>query len=500
MKVLFIHPNEYLSIGIPTGIAQLSAVLKNAGHSVDIFDFTFVKTEDDAEYLQKNANQGVYLPTEYTLEDLVAKDPVISLEKAFSEKIAEFEPELIAVSVMTGLFDKVINLLNKIPPACKVVFGGVHPTICPEHTLSYDIVDYICVGEGEEFLIELCDCLESGKDISKVKNLGYKKDQIIHINESRAFIDMDDLPVPDWSLFDQRHLFRPFLGHVYKGSFFVMSRGCPCRCTYCVNASLRNKLKECGRYFRCQSPKTTIKHIAHLKEHYGATWFKFADDSITFFTDEQLEELATGLQPLNIQFGCSIRPETTTAKKVNQLKTMGCVAATVGIESGSEMLRKNVLNRKMTNGQIENAIELLRNAGIRVSTFNMLGIPTETREDIFKTIALNKKCGIDAVNVYIVYPYPGTELSNKYQVSCLDDDGTVISVSKAAQFAMSAMVPAEVEGLLKTFELYTLLPEELWPLIKVAESDTHTSRIILCVLKDNAIKISKLRSIDHFCE
>ena len=261
---------------------------------------------------------------------------------------------------------------------------------------------------------------------------------------------------------------------------------------YCVNSSLRNQQKDCGRYFRCQSPKTTIRHIAHFKKHYGATWFKFADDSITFFTDEQLEELATGLQPLNIQFGCSIRPETTTAKKVNQLKAMGCVAASVGIESGSEILRKNVLNRKMTNGQLENAIHLLRDAGIRVSTFNMLGIPTETREDIFQTIALNKKCGIDAVNVYIVYPYPGTELSNKYQVSCFEKDGAVIPVSKAAQFALSEMAPTEVEGLLKTFELYTLLPESLWPLIKIAEKDTPDSKIILRVLKDNAIKLNGL--------
>ena len=493
MKVLFIHPNEYLSIGIPTGIAQLSAVLKTAGHKVDIFDFTFVKTEADARFLQKTANQGVYLPTEYTLEDLVAKDPVMSLEKAFSEKLEAFQPDLIAVSVMTGYFDTVINLLNKIPPACKVAFGGVHPTICPEHTLQHDVVDYICLGEGEGFLLELCERIESGSDVSNVKNLGYKKDGIIHINDSRAFIDMDDLPVPDWSLFDQRHLFRPFMGHVYKGSFFVMSRGCPFKCTYCVNSSLRNKLKECGRYFRSQSPKTTIKHIAHLKEYYGATWFKFADDSITYFSDEQLGELATGLQPLNIQFGCSIRPETITAKKVNQLKAMGCVAATVGIESGSEILRKNVLNRKMTNSQIENAIHLLRDAGIRVSTFNMLGIPTETREDIFRTIALNKKCGIDAVNVYIVYPYPGTELSNKYKVSCFENNGAVIPVSKAAQFALSEMVPTEVEGLLKTFELYTLLPESLWPLIKIAEKDTPDSKIILRVLKDNAIKLNGLQ-------
>lgn len=491
MKVLFIHPNDYLSIGIPTGIAQLSAVLKDAGHTVDIFDFTFVKTKADARSLQGKVSGGIFLPTAYTLEDLVAQDPVTTVEKAFRQKLQQFQPDLVAVSVMTGLFDKVVDLLKRVRPACKVIFGGVHPTICPEFTLGQEAVDYVCVGEGEELFLELCEGMERDRDLSGIRNLGYKKGRTSHVNGVRPFINMDDLPVPDWSLFDERHLFRPFLGNTYKGSFYVMSRGCPGKCSYCVNVSLGKKLKGCGSYFRFQSPQTTIQHIAHLKQSYGATWFKFADDSITFFNEEKLEELAAGLKPLDIQFGCSIRPETTSAGKVRLLRSMGCVAATVGIESGNETLRKNVLNRKMTNAQIEKAINLLRDAGIRVSTFNMLGMPEESREDVFRTIALNKKCGIEATNVYIVYPYPGTELSDKYRVSCFAKEGTVIPVAKAAQFAMSAMTPAEVEGLLKTFELYVLLPEKLWPIIEVAEKEASSSRLLLQVLKDNALKLKQ---------
>jgi radical SAM superfamily enzyme YgiQ (UPF0313 family) len=493
VKVLFIHPNDYLSIGIPTGIAQLSAVLKKAGHSVDIFDFTFVKTYEDAKFLRTTGNQGVYLPTSHTLEDLVEHDPVTTIEDAFSKKLAEFQPDLVAVSVMTGLFDKIIDLLQNVRPSCKVVFGGVHATICPEHTLKMDVVDFICVGDGEDLLLELCDCLATGADYRSLKNLGYKDGEAMHINDPRPFIDMDVLPAPDWGLFDQRHLFRPFMGQIYNGSFYVMSRGCPSQCSYCVNHSLRNKLTGCGRYFRAQSPQTTINHIRHLKETYGATWFKFGDDSITFFNNEKLEELAEGLKPLNIQFGCSIRPETTSEQKVELLKSMGCVAATVGIESGSEELRKRVLNRRMTNEQIEKAVRLLMKAGIRVSTFNMLGIPGETREHVFETIELNRSCGVNAVNVYIVYPYPDTQLSNEYGVSCFAEDLTVIPVSEASRFALSTMKPDEVEGLLRTFELYVLLPKALWPVIRLAEGDSPESRQLLKVLKEQALSLQQLQ-------
>jgi len=486
MNVLFIHPNDYLSIGIPTGIALLAAVLKKAGHTVDIFDFTFVKTEADARTLQPTGNQGLYLPTSYTLEDLVAQDPVTTLETAFSQKLADFQPDLVAVSVMTGLIDKIIDLLQQVRPACKVIVGGVHATICPEHTLSQNVVDFICIGDGEELLLELCDHLSRGADYSGLKNLGYKSDGKMHINEPRPFVDMDSFPDPDWGLFDQRHLFRPFMGNIYQGSFYVMSRGCPSKCSYCVNHSLRNKLTGCGRYFRAQSPETTIRHIRHLQETYGATWFKFGDDSITFFTNEKLEELADGLKPLHIQFGCSIRPETTNEKKVELLLSMGCVAATVGIESGNEELRRRVLNRKMTNEQIEKAVHLLTGAGIRVSTFNMLGIPGETRENVFETIELNRRCGANAMNVYIVYPYPDTQLSREYGISCFGEDQRIIPVSQSSRFALSEMSPEEVEGLQRTFELYVLLPKERWPEIGMAEADSPQSRQILQKLKEQA--------------
>ena len=470
MKILFLYPNQYLDIGIPTGIATLSAVLKREGHEVDIFDWTFIKIKP-GEKKALTGNKGLYLPTPYTLEDLVADDPVRSLDEAFEEKLRSFDPNLVAVSVMTGYFDDVIGLLNRIRPSCPVVAGGVHSTISPEDTLVPDVVDFICVGEGEEFLLELCNHLEKNMDYTGIRNIGYKRGKQVKINELRPFIDMDELPDPDWELFDERHLFRPFMGHVYSGSFYVMSRGCPGRCSYCVNGALRKRLRDCGRYFRYQSPDTTARHLANLKKKHGATWFKFVDDSITLLPKTYLEQLADALKPLDIMFGCSVRPETVTRHKVELLKSMGCVAASVGIESGNALIRKEVLKRNMSNEQIENAVHLLQEFGIRVSTFNMIGLPGETRENVFETIRLNKHLGVPTANVYIVYPYPGTELSTNYATRLRDEKGMIIPVSEAAVFKLSKMARHEVEGLLKTFNLYLNLPEEMWQTIRKVEKN-----------------------------
>ena len=474
-KVLFIHPNEYLRIGIPNGIATLSAVLKRHDFEVESFDFTFIKPEGYKVTL--TANKGLYLPTEYTLEDLVASDPIRNLNHAFKEKLLQFKPDLVAVSTMTGHFDKVINLLETVKVECPVIVGGVHATLCSEDVLSNNVVDFICVGEGEELLVELCSTLQDGKkDYASIRNLGYKVGNALKINELRPFINLDEIPCPDWSLFDKRHLFRPFMGKVYQGSFYVMSRGCPQDCTYCVNDVLKRTLRNCGRYFRYQSPKTTISQISSLKSEFGADWFKFADDSIMLLSEEYLEELHDGLKELDIQFGCSVRPETTTIRKVELLKSMGCVAASVGIESGNENLRKSILNRRMSNQQIETAIQILKNAGIRVSTFNMIGLPGESRDNVFETIALNKKLNVEAVNFYIVYPYPGTAISEKYKTKYRNTNGIIVPVSQASSFALSAMPPQEVDALLRTVDLYIALPEKMWRIIRLAEGQDHTAQ------------------------
>ena len=479
MRILFIYPNDYLNIGAPPGVALLAAVLREAGHEVRIFDFTFVKTRPDPEPEEK-AETGIFLPTATTLDDLVRDDPVQSLDQAFREMVAEFDPGLVCLSAMTGLYDRGVRLIerNKDLLRCPVIAGGVHATIASEDAMRPACIDAVCVGEGELVLLELAERLEAGRDWRDLRNLAYMGDNGPVFNEFNSFVDLNALPCPDWSVFDERHMFRPYMGNVYRGGFVLMSRGCPYRCTYCVNAPLRRRLKGCGRYFRVQTAAKTIKQLRTLKERHGATWFKFGDDTIMTLSEEHLEELARGLEPLGIMFGCSVRPETTTERKVELLRRMGCVAATIGVESGDQELRRSALNRTMSDEAIVNAVRILKDHGIRVSSFNMVGLPGETREQVFKTVALNRSLGADSANVFVLYPYPGTEIAMNAGADFRDERGEVIPVSKAADFALSGMEPAEVEGLHRTFNLYMSLPEELWPVIRLAEADTEQGRMV----------------------
>jgi len=161
---------------------------------------------------------------------------------------------------------------------------------------------------------------------------------------------------------------------------------------------------------------------------------------------------------------------------------MGCVAMSFGIESGNEELRRKVLNRTMLNKQIEQAIKIINNYGIRISTFNMIGLPEETRDNVFETIRFNKKLNIEAANIYCIYPYPGTEVSKKNKTKLRDNKGNIILIDNASVFDLSKMSPLEVEGLRKTFNLYMILPEELWSVIRYAEKNTEVGIDIFAAL------------------
>jgi anaerobic magnesium-protoporphyrin IX monomethyl ester cyclase len=226
MKILFVNPRQFLAIGINGGIADLSAALKRRGHQLELFDTTFLKTKQDAENMHKVNDRGTNMQfkrTQYTLEDLVAADPIVDPYEAFQEKIDDFKPDIIAVSSMTDPFDKACNLLKNIKSDAITIVGGVHSTIAPEDAMSQNIYDIVCVGEADNTFPELLDLMEKGEDYTNVKSMWFKlPNGKIKKNPFAPRVQLDNLETPDWELFDERHLFRPYLGEIYVGSFVTI--------------------------------------------------------------------------------------------------------------------------------------------------------------------------------------------------------------------------------------------------------------------------------------
>lgn len=494
MKVLFVYPEHYLNIGIPGGIAILSAILKRAGHQVALFDTCFLKTMPSLNSselhvathggIKGSDKSGVHLfrKTAYTIEDLVCDDPVVSYQTEFQKLIDTFAPDLIAVSSMTSTFDFALDLLRHVHYDVPVIVGGVHATIATDDCMAQKEVDMACVGEGDEALLELCNRMERGEDYYNIPSLCFRMpDGSIRKNRLGSLTDVSTLPCPDWGLFDRRHLFRPFDGHIYAGSFYSQSRGCPMQCTYCIDPTVSKMFGGAKSYFRIQPPEVTLAHLAELKEKFGATWYKFTDDTFLLPSIDHLKKVGDGLKKLGIQFACSVMPNTITEEKVRLAKDMGCVAMSIGVESGNENIRKMIRRNYRDETLIRN-LKIVTDHDIRLSTFNIIGFPGETRENVFETIELNRRVGAVSCNIYILFPYPGTAIQKEYKIPLRQPDGKIMPVSEAKNLGLSSMSPAELEGLMKTFNLYLLLPKSLWGVIALAERDDDNGQRIYGIL------------------
>ena len=482
MKVLFVNYANYLEATLSEGIAVLSAVLKRNGHKVRVFDTSFMKPRGYSPDRGPEGGEDLavsikfYKSTPYGLNDLVAGDPEVDIAEEFAREINKFGPDLIAVSAMTTNYEGSLDLIKKVKPRCGVIFGGVHATLLAEDVIKEEGVDYVCVGEGEEALIELCDALEKGEDATSIRNLYVKsaaggKKTVIR-NSLREFTDLDLLPPPDLEEFDQRHFFRPFLGNVYKGIFMSTSRGCPRGCYYCVNNRLRDMFRPCGSsYMRYQSPEAVARNVKYLMEKYGINWIKFSDDTFLLRPLKELYRMRGLLKGLGLMFGCSVDPATVTEEKVGLAKEMGCVAMSIGVETGNERLRQQVLGRRISDGQIRKAISIVRDHGIKLSTFNIIGLPGETKEDIYQTLRFNKELGVPDSNAYILYPFPGTRVYQDYNVSLKGRNGRIPPMEEAHLFNMSKVPSSDLRFFLRAFNLYLVLPEDEWERIDASADD-----------------------------
>ncbi|MFC1593825.1 B12-binding domain-containing radical SAM protein [Candidatus Omnitrophota bacterium] len=376
MKILFIYPNFMRQENISLGIAYLSAYVKLHGHTTDLVDYTWGGTTRTA-----------------------------------LKAIERCKPQIVAFSTRTGEFTRSLKIAQAIKKRygneIHILFGGVHPTVAPEDAIINDVIDSICIGEGEQPLVELCNKLEEGKDIATVKGIWTRRNNKIIKNEVASPIDdLDRIPFPDRELFDIQR----YIDSRNGGVDLMSSRGCPFDCSYCINAYLHSLYKEKGRLVRKRSVQNVIDEIGFLKNTYNIKRIFFHDDLFTTPL-KWMEEFSKALpKSYNLTYSCSTRAEMVSPALCIYLKDSGCTNICIGIESGSEKIRREVLKRNVSNDFIKRAFSMCKDAGLATYSYNIVGIPYETPQEIQETIRLNQEVKPTFLQVSIFQPYPGTAL------------------------------------------------------------------------------------------
>ncbi|MDI6759294.1 MAG: radical SAM protein, partial [Candidatus Brocadiaceae bacterium] len=318
--------------------------------------------------------------------------------------------DLVAFSSGTNMFRYVIKYSSWIKDrfGLPTICGGVHPTVAPEESISAKGLNMVCVGEGEEAMAELCEAMEYKRDFRNIRNIWVKDNGRIHRNPPRSLIrDLDKLPFYDWRLFDIESLEDTQEG---IGSYLA-SRGCPFKCSYCVNHQIRKIYESENTIVRFQSAGRVIEEIkAFLRSYPFIRYLVLHDDTLIKDKVWFSEFISAYKSHIHLPYMCNTRPELVTEAAAEMLKDSGCIRVWIGIESGSEDIRRNVLKRPMSQNKIKEAFSILQRYGISTQTFNMVGLPYEDSKKVLATIKLNAEIGADGMQVTIFYPYPNTEL------------------------------------------------------------------------------------------
>lgn len=343
-------------------------------------------------------------------------------EKQLRRDIASFSPDVIAYSVMSCNFPLASQLNARLKNELDFisVFGGPHATYFPE-IVKIKGVDAVCRGEGEPAFVEFLDRIEMGNGYHNTENFWVKKNGSIHRNPVRVLVeDLDTLPLPDHELFCER--FWDVKGNPMKS--FHTSRGCPYKCAYCYVSS-HKELYNGTKPVRFRSVGNVLEEIEQVKARYPLGFLKFYSD-IFFLKKDWLEQFAEEYSSrIGIPFWCMLTPSMVDKDVTAFLKKAGCRSVGIGVEAGSETVRKEIFRRNITNDSIKNALTLLSDAGIRIETFNMLGIPGSSLADDLKLLELNESDKVTYSMATLLTPFPRTAVYEEAEKRGLLPEGGI---------------------------------------------------------------------------
>lgn len=375
-----------------------------------------------AKWHQGMASLATYLRHNGHEADLI--EPSAMDMASIEAQVKKHNPDVVAATANSHQFENVTDILAHLKkkfPHIKTVLGGVHVSIDPSAVLGLDKygIDAVCRGEGEDPLLQLVNAWEQGKEPSSVPNITFPgRDKYVKSSSNYFVEDLDRLPIADRDLFERFRTAdrtRPLPFRVR----FLFCRGCPYDCTYCCNKTLQDNFPEKGSYVRWSGVDHAIEELEFVADQYNFNEFVIDDDVFTLkkkWTMDFCNKYPERFKGTK-NFEVNVRVGTVDKEMMLALKECGCSLMKIGLESGDYELRRKVLNRKMSDEAILETAYMAESVGLKFHTFNIVGIPGESRRAVWKTVRLNQKIKPERVQITVFYPYDYTELGESCKAS-----------------------------------------------------------------------------------
>ena len=372
--ILLIYPGERVKKPrLPMSVLTLATYLTRHGHSCTIADERIEDVSD--EDIRRSAVIGMSTMSGAQLKSAIATS----------------------------------RRVRRVNPRAPIVWGGAHPSSFPEQTARSPLVDYVVRGEGEEVLLQLTECLLSGKGDVALPSLTYRRgDEIVHTRETAAPPDIDTLPLPRYELLDLHDYIDADDGLSYE-----TSRGCSFRCSFCYVESFHQ------RKWRGKRPERVVEDLRRIRETTGVNKLLIVDDNF-FCNKKRSLDICAAMIAEHAPFTWSATARADflahcSPEEIDRLKKSGCRILAIGAESGSSRVLREI-RKDISPGQVVSAVEKCVSSGIMPQVSFMIGFPFERERDIRETLDLYDRIeriggGRAEINGLFIYvPYCGTPL------------------------------------------------------------------------------------------
>jgi anaerobic magnesium-protoporphyrin IX monomethyl ester cyclase len=384
VRILFIWPKGYDSYyTIPLPFAYLKSNITSPEHEIRLIDCTLENLRSDSIELQN--------------------------------RIRDFQPDLIGISAMSTVIAEALAILRmskNVLPEVVTIVGGSHATCYPESLLKRQEVDFVFRGEVEFSFPVFLDTFSEGTARWKsVEGLCFRSsDSTPWIGDVARVRDLDSVKIPDYDFVN----LEGYIAAGYRLDSPTMrnapiwaTRGCPYRCAFCSAPKIN------GKAIRKHSVEYLVRWVTDLYERKGIRWINIIDDNFTFHPDyaaefcEKIIELK--LRDLGFSTCNGIRMSRGNPQLWRLMKQAGWQFAIIAPESGSDRVLK-LMKKDAQLDQLPKVIGDIKQTGLLVKGFFMLGYPGETEQDLAQTREIILKNDFDFVYFNNFQPLPGTEI------------------------------------------------------------------------------------------
>lgn len=405
LKILLIEPpfyrlykDTYSLNRYPLSLGYLGgAIKKNTDWGVMIYNADF---QPKSESIKVSYLAGIgfynYINNHKELSGKIWKE--------IEATIAEYNPTVVGISAKSQNFKSAIivaKLVKKLNKQTVVIMGGPHPSMAGTDLLNYPEIDISVRGEGEVTIVELLNSIEAQKKLDVIQGIIYRANEKVIENPQRDLItNLDTLCFPHEYAPEILKDYNKYPITAFKNIFAI--RGCLYNCFFCGSRNIWS------RKARFRSPENVVEEIKSLQK-IGIKIVHFDDDTFGV-SKKYINDLCNALMQhcSGLIWSCEIPVQLVNEQNISLMKSAGCYAISLGIESGNNdvlsLIRKNI-----TIEEALDACELIKKQGIELHVFFIVGFPQDTEDTLRDTITAIKKVKCDSIVYSIFTPYPGTE-------------------------------------------------------------------------------------------